>query len=371
MSALPFTSPCLGPLCQIPAGALPPVHESDVIPFTLHSGKYEVSAGLKKFDQAAFGQDAERGHFFLHSLADHAAVVAAKLTVLEQYLDICSVISEDATKNTQNFADGVVEICRFAFITLAEEQPQLAAFLYTGDVPHALYLPPLGIAVDIDTGTYHIHAETTLTARADTYLQRFAQSPTWMRLWHVLSLAVSEDIVILRGPVGEMPDVLELLHVCFPSAWAPRQKVGLHFSDVHRPVAHSENLLRTHKQLVKAMTQGGPFIRYTWGIYPDAQLCCNPEIYRPTYPLPTSKDDALAHAFLRAERQSLASFPEQGRALFTIRTFLQAASRVAQDAYRREKLISALESMDEESMQYKNLMGRRDLLVEGLRSLSS
>ncbi|UCE30628.1 MAG: DUF3445 domain-containing protein, partial [Burkholderiales bacterium] len=47
---------------------------------------------------------------------------------------------------------------------------------------------------------------------------------------HALALAMQEDYVLLRAGPGGV--VAELLHVCFPSGWAPRGKLGLSLAEV-------------------------------------------------------------------------------------------------------------------------------------------
>jgi len=78
------------------------------------------------------------------------------------------------------------------------------------------------------------------------------------RVADFLGLAVQEDLVLLYG------DKSEWLHVLFPSSWRPRDKLGLSFAEIHRPVVHSEKLVKAAPKVVKAMLERGPFKRQVW-----------------------------------------------------------------------------------------------------------
>ena len=71
-------------------------------------------------------------------------------------------------------------------------------------------------------------------------------------------------------------DRCEALHVCFPSSWAPRLKVGQDFAQIHEPVANNEAILG-HANLVRAMCFMGPFVRYAWGLHRHAGLDSHPD----------------------------------------------------------------------------------------------
>ena len=56
------------------------------------------------------------------------------------------------------------------------------------------------------------------------------------RAWRpaaLLCLAFAEDFAIIDGATATIP----WLAVCLPSRWAPEDKVGRHFAEVHAPVA--------------------------------------------------------------------------------------------------------------------------------------
>ena len=208
-----------------------------------------------------------------------------------------------------------------------------------------------------------------LQSRLLTWLR--AQAPR-DRLADMLAFAVQEDYALSRGPLpggDPMSDCLEMTHVCFPSSWRPVQKVGSNFSDVHRPVVHNAPLLKAHRSLVKAMIEKGPFVRYAWGVHLDGMLCRNP-VFAPQIPEPIdpSPEEAAACSWFRVERQTMMPMPHLNRGLFTIRTYTQPLTKVVTTDDRRQRLASALRSMDEAALRYKHLRQRRDPLVRWLES---
>ena len=69
----------------------------------------------------------------------------------------------------------------------------------------------------------------------------------------LLSLAFAEDFAVIDGHTAQIP----WLAVCLPSHWAPQDKVGRHFAEVHAPVADNRLLLTASEHLAKLVT-GAP-----------------------------------------------------------------------------------------------------------------
>jgi dimethylamine monooxygenase subunit A len=55
----------------------------------------------------------------------------------------------------------------------------------------------------------------------------------------LLALAFAEDFAVIDGTTARIP----WLAVCLPSHWAPEDKVGRHFAQVHAPVADNQTLI--------------------------------------------------------------------------------------------------------------------------------
>ena len=79
--------------------------------------------------------------------------------------------------------------------------------------------------------------------------------PAW-RLAGLLSLAFAEDFVVVDGRDATMA----WLAVALPSHWAPEQKVGRHFGEIHVPVADSE-WLRGDGEALMRLLAGLPVTR--------------------------------------------------------------------------------------------------------------
>ncbi len=328
------------------------------VPFPLASGRYEVGPAMRRFGQAGQGFPAEEGHFRFDDQL--APTLAAKLEVLRRAPEECHLRAGDSPE--------LVLALRETFALLAAEHPHVAS-------------------VDEDGVTlYH------LGLRLDGWSQVVAIGPGWSSLGPVaaslraylagfqgvalvaeaLGLSVQEDLAVVRGPEGESGDVLEWLHVCLPSGWAPAEKIGRSFGVVHEPVAGSGALIASQGQIIRAMIHAGPFVRYVWGIHRDAELCHNPRLHRSAPWVAGGSPSELAHqAWFRVERQTTRGFPGLNRALFTIRYWVEPLAETAADPWRRERLASALRGMNEEELGYKGLVGARDGLVAWLESLES
>jgi hypothetical protein len=187
------------------------------------------------------------------------------------------------------------------------------------------------------------------------------------------ALVVPCDFSLVVAGTEEEPeaDRTELLHVCFPSSWAPRLKVGRDFAEIHRPVANNEVLLKGHVNLVRAMCYKGPFVRYAWGFHRHAGLDSHPDFRPPKADLSHLGPDALAaQTWFRVERQTTRPFAGLNRGLFTIRTFIEPLSAVVADPAKARQLASAIRSMDAQSQRYKGIPDRREALLAYLDAAS-
>jgi hypothetical protein len=186
-----------------------------------------------------------------------------------------------------------------------------------------------------------------------------------------LSLEIQEDFSVWTYEGEE--DWMAYASICFPNHWAPEDKIGRNFFQVHEPVAGAGPMLKSSKKLVESMVLKGPFVRFAWGIATDKRLNHHPQA-------PTSWDPALwkGRAFdpqnpqiwVRTERQTLHGFPEDRLSLFTIRTYFQDVSEIKAHPELREKLVAALRSMSPESLHYKGLSESLDSILNWLDAKS-
>jgi hypothetical protein len=340
------------------------------MPFPLASGRYEISPGMRRFGQAGQGLPAEDGHF--HPDANLPTTLAAKLALLQRAPHECHLVAPGLNAAEEANLRSTLRAC---FRLLADEHPDMATIHDDGVTLHHLgvrlsaWEGPIPRLEQVGEGW------SSLEAVAPAILAYLAGRARLQLLGDALGLSAQEDLAIVRGPgPGAHPggsDLLEWMHVCLPSNWAPAEKIGRNFGAVHEPVVHSEQLLASQTQIIRAMIHAGPFVRYVWALHRDAELCHNPRLHQAGPWLADATPEALAQqAFFRVERQTTHGFPGLNRGLFTIRYWVAHLTDVVADPWKRERLSSALAGMDEAELKYKGLTDARDKLVAWLDRLS-
>lgn len=185
-----------------------------------------------------------------------------------------------------------------------------------------------------------------------------AAQPATTRLADALALALPEDFAWMRhdGKHGRA----DLLHVSFPSHWAPDTRAGASLLDLHQAVADGDTLRNASSNLMRAITHKGPFRRYVWSLNPTPDLDRHPAT---TPPAGTGERHAIDDTWFRVERQTTIPFPREGVALFTIRILVAPLATVLRSrAGRAHHLASAIRSMSDTVRAYKGLHAPRDLL---------
>ncbi|MEO0562293.1 MAG: heme-dependent oxidative N-demethylase subunit alpha family protein, partial [Chloroflexota bacterium] len=196
------------------------------------------------------------------------------------------------------------------------------------------------------------------------------------RLAAALPLSVQEDLVVMRHTAaGPNNDEAEVLLVAIPSHWDPAEKLGLSFYDIHVPVGDNARLLRASPNLMAAMIEKGPFVRYNWSLSSVSQLCQNPVVldeYGHTLANPAlaalSPREMVEHIQFRVERQTLLNFPDVKRVLFAIRVFQRPLPQALTSDEHAHTLAEALASMTPGHLAYRSTAGIIDKLVEGVRT---
>ena len=185
--------------------------------------------------------------------------------------------------------------------------------------------------------------------------------PAW-RLAGLLSLAFIEDFAIVDGNTGTLP----WLAVCLPSHWAPADKIGRHFREVHAPVADNALLLRAGDHLMRMVCGPEPWERFVWNVTRHPRLNAHPEAIDPTpWAIDAFDDAASPRAWWRTERQTFIAVPEQTQAVFTIHVELEPLAS-AIDAAQAARLHEAIATMSESVLAYRNLTAVRESLLNWL-----
>ena len=172
--------------------------------------------------------------------------------------------------------------------------------------------------------------------------------PAQQRLAALLALAFAEDFAIVDANTGG----IEWLAVCLPSRWAPEEKVGKHFTEVHAPVADNQLLLAASAQLMRLVTSADRWERFVWTITATGLL-----------------DDAAALAaasFFRTERQTFIPLPERQQAVFTIQVETTPLTQMVSSAAAAHQLHDAVASMSPAVLAYRSLADVREPLLRWL-----
>ena len=188
-----------------------------------------------------------------------------------------------------------------------------------------------------------------------------AQLPPEWRLAGLLSLAFAEDFALIDGRTARIP----WLAVALPSHWAPEQKVGLHFAQVHAPVADNSVLLAAGEALARLVSAPTRWERYVWTVTPRPTLNAHPVL--PATAWQGGHAEAVAaQAWWRTERQTFIPVPDASLAVFTILVDTQPLAQAIDRADKAQRLHDAIASMSPAVLQYRNLGTVREALLDWL-----
>jgi dimethylamine monooxygenase subunit A len=189
-----------------------------------------------------------------------------------------------------------------------------------------------------------------------------ALAPPW-RLPALLCLAFDEDFAVIDGHTARIP----WLAVCLPSGWAPEEKVGRHFSEVHAPVADNQRLVGASEHLARLVTGHERWERFVWTISRHPRLHAHPRRTDPApWPADVCADELAQRAFFRTERQTFIPLPDHQQAVFTIKVTLAPLTESLRDPAQACQLHDALASMSPAVLDYRGLTPARDRLLEWL-----
>ena len=191
-----------------------------------------------------------------------------------------------------------------------------------------------------------------------------ALPPRW-RLPGLLSLAFAEDFAVIDGTTGRIP----WLAVCLPSSWAPEEKVGRLFAEVHAPVADNAVLIAAADALSRLVTDEARWERSVWTLTDSARLHRHPARSGPNFADAPRDPAALGAAtFFRTERQTFIPLPAQRQAIFTIHVELRTLAEATEDPAHAARLHAALASMSSAVLAYRGLTAVREPLLDWLEA---
>jgi dimethylamine monooxygenase subunit A len=167
---------------------------------------------------------------------------------------------------------------------------------------------------------------------------------------------VPEDLAVVQ--TDKEGDRLAAVHVCAPSHWDPREKLGRSFVEIHEPVAGIEKVNAKGPALMRAIAKGGAYRRLGWSLTVDDRLNHHPVPPRGFPGTPTAWhgkrfDPAAPRLFARVERQVLIGLPEHALVLFFIRVYTYNVEQLSITS--RRALRAALRSMSPAAIAYKGI----------------
>jgi len=151
--------------------------------------------------------------------------------------------------------------------------------------------------------------------------------------------------------------------VCFPSGWAPEEKLGLGLESIHDPVPGLNGQLGSRiNTFLDRLRPGTSFERFNWGVaaVPDRNHHPHRGLPRLTRGYPLSK------AWLRLEHQSFHALPRTGGIVFLIDLSVHPADRILADRATALSFANQIRTMPEEVAVYKGLDAVRDPWIESL-----
>ena len=185
-----------------------------------------------------------------------------------------------------------------------------------------------------------------------------------------LTEGMQEDFVILHDDTGGMRT--RFLSVCFPSNWAPAEKLDLDFAAIHAPVADNALLQAGGKGIIDMAFRQASLLRHVWLLTPNGDLAQHPEIRRTRWEDAVEQADAsgqrlIDQVFFRVERQTTLPLPALRRGVFFIRVMVCPLTEVLGVAPgRAAELREALRSMSDAVVVYRGMAAVRERLCAEL-----
>jgi hypothetical protein len=180
---------------------------------------------------------------------------------------------------------------------------------------------------------------------------------------HDVGAGLEPDVLFLsRDDVGEFR--LRGGALCFPTAWALEEKIGLTLEAIHGVVPGLNGALGAPiSRFLSRLKPPTSLIRENWGISASDELNRHPS-RRLAAPAPPAD---LAHLYLRIEEQMFLALPNTGGVVFGIRIENHRLDQVTSDTAILKGLIRALVTMPHPIVVYKGLEPVHVHLIEKLK----
>ncbi len=151
--------------------------------------------------------------------------------------------------------------------------------------------------------------------------------------------------------------------VCFPSGWAPEEKLGLPIDQIHAPVPGLNDALGDRIQrFLGRLTPRVSFERLNWGLAPTPDRRRHPLHGMASF----TRGFPLEKGWLRVEHQSFHALPQTGGIAFLIHVTIHSVAELLIDPQTCVGLLRQLQTMSEEVTKYKGLAEVRNAWVQWL-----
>lgn len=299
-------------------------------PFRMQPGLRRLAAGASQLTPLAAGSRHQR----------------EKLAVLSAFADQALVAQPGF-----DAAPALQAVCRHA----AAEHPH--SWAWDG---HCATATVLGVRVDAQGGVHQV-ASGVFGLGDEVSRCVELQPPAW-RLPALLALAFAEDLAIVDTQAATVP----WMAVTLPSHWAPEDKVGRHFAEIHAPVADGDLVRRAGDALARLVGGDERWERFVWNITDSPRLHVHPRRTNPERWSHEPRATGLPRAWFRSERQTFIPVPGAGQSVFTIQVDVQPLPAVLTSADRRQRLADAVASMSPAVLAYRGLTPVREPLLQWL-----
>lgn len=188
-----------------------------------------------------------------------------------------------------------------------------------------------------------------------------ARAPTALGQLETLGRALAPDFMLLTREGGAFR--LHAAMVCFPSAWAPAEKVGLDLDSIHQVVPGlNASIGATIGQFLGKLRPGTAYERANWGLAATPERNLHPALGRPRL----GAFEGCGRIWLRIEDQILGVLPATGAILFGIRLRIIPLDDILAVPPLRLGFHRALATLPEELAAYKGLAAVREGLLAHL-----
>lgn len=158
--------------------------------------------------------------------------------------------------------------------------------------------------------------------------------------------------------------------------WRLEDKFGMPLSEIHTSgdvPGFKQKLEKGMMNFFRRIQPSAPVLRNNYFLQVDDELAWSPSIGSEDFSAgeavgwaTAEKNKAIEHHYFRSERQSLRRLPRSGGVVFTIRTYFEPITKVAEEAGVPGRLASAVRSWGDDVSKYKGRERYQDVLLEYL-----